>query len=348
MSMDLNSGSVADLAGTLPPTMRAVECAVAGGPEVMALAEVPVPVPRAGEVLIRVGYAGVNRPDLLQRAGRYPPPANASPRLGLEVAGTVVDRGDGVALPLGATVCALTPGGGYAEYAVAPAAHCLPVPAGVSPREAAGLPETCFTVWTNVFERARLSAGEVFLVHGGSSGIGTTAIQMARLSGARVFATAGSADKVAACIALGAEAAFDYREVDFVAALREATGGRGADVILDMVGGDYLPRNITALAPDGRLVNIAFLKGSKVEVDFLPVMMKRLTISGSTLRARSDADKAAIAAAIVARVWPWLADGRMRVVVDSVFPLAQAADAHRRMEVGSHIGKILLAVAGES
>ncbi|HEY5762474.1 MAG TPA: NAD(P)H-quinone oxidoreductase, partial [Rhodocyclaceae bacterium] len=260
--------------------MKAIVCRDAGGPEVMALAERPVPQPGPAEVLIRVAYAGVNRPDLLQRAGRYAPPANASPHLGLEVSGVVVAKGDAVDLAVGSEVCALTPGGGYAEFVVVPAAHCLPVPSGVSLRDAAGLPETCFTVWTNVFERARLQPGEVFLVHGGSSGIGVAAIQMAKNWGARVFTTAGSAAKVAACAALGAEA-IDYQAEDFVAAIKARNGGRGVDVILDMVGGDYLPRNVAALAADGRLVSIAFLRGSRVEFDFMPVMLKRLTISGS-------------------------------------------------------------------
>ena len=327
--------------------MKAIVCRDTGGPEVMTLADLPVPTPGAGEVLIRVAYAGVNRPDLFQRAGKYAPPANASPHLGLEVSGVVVAAGDGVQQKIGSEVCALTPGGGYAEFVVAPAAHCLPVPAGVSLRDAAGLPETCFTVWTNVFERARLQPGESFLVHGGSSGIGVAAIQMAKAWGARVFATAGSPAKLATCAALGAEA-INYQAEDFVAAIKARNGGRGVDVILDMVGGDYLPRNIAALNADGRLVSIAFLKGSRVELDFMPVMLKRLTISGSTLRARSDADKAAIAAALHGTVWPWLESGRMKVIVDSIFPLAEAAQAHERMASGAHIGKILLEVAGSA
>lgn len=325
--------------------MKAIVCREAGGPEVMSLADLPVPQPGPGEVLIRVAYAGVNRPDLLQRAGRYAPPANASPHLGLEVSGAVVAAGEDVRLAIGSQVCALTPGGGYAEYVVAPDAHCLPLPDGMSLRDAAGLPETCFTVWTNVFERGRLQPGETFLVHGGTSGIGVAAIQMAKNLGAHVFATAGGPTKVAACAALGAEA-IDYLAEDFVAAVKARNGGRGVDVILDMVGGDYLPRNVAALNADGRLVSIAFLKGSRVELDFMPVMLKRLTISGSTLRARSDADKAAIAAALRSTVWPWLEGGIMKVIVDSVFPLAEAAKAHERMASGAHIGKILLEVAG--
>lgn len=323
--------------------MKAIVCHQAGGPEVMALARLPTPEPGPDEVLIRVAFAGVNRPDLLQRAGKYPPPADASPLLGLEVSGEIAAVGDGVGLAPGTPVCALTPGGGYAEFVVAPAAHCLPLPRGVPLRDAAGLPETCFTVWANVFERAGLQPGESFLVHGGSSGIGVAAIQMAKLWGARVFATAGGPAKVDACVALGAEA-IDYQQQDFVAAIRERNGGHGVDVILDMVGGDYLARNVSLLNPDGRLASIAFLKGSRVEVDFMPVMLKRLTLSGSTLRARADSDKARIAASLKTTVWPWLEGGRMKVVVDSVFPLADAARAHERMASGAHIGKILIEV----
>lgn len=345
LAMSMNSPA------SLPPTMRAIAFAAAGGPEVLRVEQLPAPRPAAGEVLIRVAYAGVNRPDLLQRAGLYPAPPGASPLLGLEVAGEVVACGEGSGWQLGDRVCALTPGGGYAEYALAPGAHCLPLPAGLSLREAACLPETCFTVWTNVVERAALRAGETFLVHGGASGIGVTAMQIARNLGAHVFATAGGAAKAEFCRSLGATRVVDYTAEDFVPLLRaEAeglTGRRGVDVILDMVGGDYVARNIACLAPDGRLVNIAFLRGSQVSVDLMPVMMKRLTLSGSTLRARTDADKARIAAGVRERVWPWLADGRMRVAVDSEFPLEQAAEAHRRMAGNAHLGKIVLAVAGE-
>lgn len=311
------------------------------------LAESPLPAVRDGDVLIKVAYAGVNRPDVLQRAGAYPPPADASPLLGLEVSGTVVKAGEGSRWRAGDRVCALTPGGGYAEYCTAPAAHCLPVPEGLGLEQAAALPETCFTVWTNVFERARLRPGESFLVHGGASGIGVTAIQMARAFGARVFATVGSADKQEACLALGAEEVINYREQDFVAAVKAATGKRGVDVILDMVGGDYVQRNISCLALEGRLVNIAFLQGSRGEIDLMPVMMKRLTLTGSTLRARSPEDKAAIAAAVETQVWPKFTSGEMRPVIDRVFPLAEVQDAHLLMESNRHIGKLLLAVAPE-
>lgn len=334
----------------LPRTMRAIAFAAAGGPEVLRVDELPVPLPAAGEVLIRVAYAGVNRPDLLQRAGLYPPPPDASPLLGLEVAGEVVACGADSGRQVGEPVCALTPGGGYAEYAIAPGAHCLPIPAGLSLREAACLPETCFTVWTNVVERAALRPGETFLVHGGASGIGVTAMQIARNLGAHVFATAGGAAKAAFCREFGARRVVDYSTEDFVPLLRaeaEAlTGRRGVDVILDMVGGDYVARNIACLAPDGRLANIAFLRGSQVSIDLMPVMLKRLTLSGSTLRARTHADKARIAAGVRQLVWPWLADRRMRVAIDSEFPLERAADAHRHMASNTHLGKIVLAVGG--
>ena len=331
---------------SLPPTMRFVSCAGTGAPEVMQLAEGPLPAVGDDEVLIRVAYAGVNRPDVLQRQGAYPPPADASPVLGLEVSGTVVAAGAASGFAGGEQVCALAPGGGYAEYCAVPAAHCLPVPAGLSLAQAAALPETCFTVWTNVFERARLRAGESFLVHGGASGIGVMAIQFARAFGARVFTTVGSADKQAACVALGAELAINYREEDFVAAIKAATNKRGVDVILDMVGGPYLQKNLSCLALEGRLVHIAFLQGSKVEVDLMPMMMKRQTITGSTLRARSRQDKAAIAAALQAQVWPRIAAGEIRPVISQLFPLAEVQEAHRLMESNRHIGKIVLEVAG--
>jgi len=323
-------------------TMQAIEITEAGGPEVLQPTTRPVPAPRAGEVVIRLAYAGVNRPDALQRAGMYAPPPTASDLPGLEGAGEIVALGEGVGeWAIGDQVCALLPGGGYAEYVATPAAHCLPIPAGMGLREAACLPETFFTVWSNVFQRGGLKGGERFLVHGGSSGIGTTAIQLAREFGARVFTTAGNAEKCRVCTDLGAERAMNYREEDFVEVLR-AEGG--ADLILDMVGGDYLPRNVKCLADDGRLVQIAFLQGPKVELNFAQVMMRRLTITGSTLRPQSDLAKARIAEALRAHVWPLLESGKVAPVMDSEFPLADAAAAHARMETSGHIGKIVLKV----
>ncbi|MBK5926250.1 NAD(P)H-quinone oxidoreductase [Rhodobaculum claviforme] len=328
---------------SIPSTMTVVEITEPGGPEVLRPATAPVPVPGPGQILIRTAYAGVNRPDALQRAGNYAPPPDASPLPGLECAGHVAAVGAGVTRwREGDAVTALLPGGGYAEYAVTWADHALPVPEGMAMDAAAALCETYFTVWTNVFMRADLQAGERFLVHGGSSGIGTTAIQLAALRGARVFATAGSAEKCAACERLGAEAAINYREADFVAAMR-AEGG--ANVILDMVGGDYIARNIKALATDGRLVQIAFLQGSKVSLDLMQVMLRRLTITGSTLRPQSVAAKATIARALEAEVWPHLAAGRIAPVMDQTFALTDAAAAHARMEGSTHIGKIVLKVA---
>ncbi|MBL3609450.1 NAD(P)H-quinone oxidoreductase [Rhodovulum sulfidophilum] len=327
----------------MPRVMRAIEIAEPGGPEMLRPTERPVPVPQPGEVLIRLAYAGVNRPDALQRAGSYAPPPQASDLPGLEGAGEVVALGEGVTgLKLGDPVCALLPGGGYADYVTAPAAHALPVPEGMGLKQAACLPETFFTVWSNVFMRGGLTAGERFLVHGGSSGIGTTAIQLASAFGARVFATAGTPAKCAACRALGADRAIDYRSEDFVDVLK-AEGG--ADLILDMVGGDYLPRNVRALADEGRLVQIAFLQGPKVTLNFAHVMMRRLTITGSTLRPQSDLAKARIAAELREKVWPLLASGRVAPVMDSEFDLTEAARAHARMEQGAHIGKIVLKVA---
>jgi putative PIG3 family NAD(P)H quinone oxidoreductase len=323
--------------------MRFVDMAGPGGPEVLRLAEGPVPRPGAGEVLIRVAAAGVNRPDVLQRMGSYPPPPGASPILGLEVSGTIAGLGDGaLGCREGDEVCALVPGGGYAEYCIAPATHCLPVPSGLGLVEAAGLPETFFTVWTNVFDRGRLAPGESFLVHGGTSGIGTTAIQLAHAFGARVFATAGSAEKCAVCRQLGAEQAIDYRREDFAAAIKEATGGRGIDVILDMVGGPYVEKNLRSLAVEGRLVQIAFLQGSKVTLDLVHLMIRRQTITGSTLRPQSVAAKAAIAAALRDKVWPMIEAGTVKPVIDRSFRLSEAAEAHRLMESSRHIGKILL------
>jgi NADPH:quinone reductase len=329
----------------LPHTMRAIEIAKPGGPEVLREVERPVPVPGAGQVVVRMAYAGVNRPDALQRAGAYDPPPGASDLPGLEGSGVIAAVGAGVARwKLGDRVCALFPGGSYAEHAATDAGQVLPVPAGMGQREAACLPETFFTVWSNVFMRGGLKAGERFLVHGGSSGIGTTAIQLANAFGARVFATAGSVDKCAACTRLGAERAINYRDEDFVSVLRDVGG---ANLILDMVGGDYLPRNLKALAEDGRLVQIAFLQGPKVAVNFAPLMVRRLTITGSTLRPQSDAVKAAIAAELEAKVWPMIATGRLAPVMDSEYPLSDAAGAHARMESSEHIGKIVLAIEPE-
>ncbi len=324
--------------------MRAVEISKPGGPEVLTPVERPVPEPGHGQVVIRVAWAGVNRPDALQRAGAYDPPPGASDLPGLEASGEIAALGDGVeGVAVGDRVCALLPGGGYAEYVATPAAHCLPVPRGMGLREAACLPETFFTVWSNVFMRGGLKAGERFLVHGGSSGIGTTAIQLANAFGARVFTTAGSAEKCAACARLGAERAINYRDEDFVDVLR-AEGG--ADLILDMVGGSYIPRNVRALADDGRLVQIAFLTGPKVELNFAQIMVRRLTVTGSTLRPQSDLAKARIAGELRDRVWPLLEAGRVAPVMDSEFDLTDAAAAHARMEGSGHIGKIVLKVAG--
>ncbi|MGY6548359.1 MAG: NAD(P)H-quinone oxidoreductase [Roseinatronobacter sp.] len=327
----------------LPSTMQVIEIARPGGPEVLRLATRPVPVPAPGKVVVRMAYAGVNRPDALQRAGAYDPPAGASDLPGLEGAGVIAAVGEGVTRwRVGQRVCALFPGGSYAEHAMTDAGQVLPVPEGMDLRAAACLPETFFTVWSNVFMRGGLRAGERFLVHGGSSGIGTTALQLAHVFGARVFATAGSEEKCAACLALGAERAINYRDEDFVKVL-QAEGG--ADLILDMVGGDYLPRNLKALAEDGRLVQIAFLQGPKVAVNFAPLMVRRLTITGSTLRPQSDAIKAGIAQALEREVWPHLAAGRIAPVIDSEFALAEAAQAHQRMESSAHIGKIVLRIA---
>ena len=326
----------------LPDTMRAIEISAPGGPEVLREVTRPVPVPGLGQVVIRLAYAGVNRPDALQRAGAYNPPPGASDLPGLEGAGTIAAVGAGVTRwKVGDRVCALFPGGAYAEHALTDAGQVLPVPQGMGLREAACLPETYFTVWSNVFMRGGLQAGERFLVHGGSSGIGTTAIQLAHVFGARVFATAGSDEKCAACVQLGAEHAINYRDADFVKILQ---GEGGANLILDMVGGEYLPRNLKALAEDGRLVQIAFLQGPKVAVNFAPLMMRRLTITGSTLRPQSDAAKAEIAAQLEREVWPLLAAGRLAPVMDSEFALEDAALAHERMETSAHIGKIVLRV----
>lgn len=325
--------------------MNVVEISTPGGPEVLVPAVRDVPVAGQGEILIKVVAAGVNRPDALQRAGAYDPPKGASDLPGLECSGTVAAIGAGVTRwAIGDEVCALLPGGGYAEYVTTPADHALPVPKGLDMVQAAALCETYFTVYSNVFMRGGLQAGEVFLVHGGSSGIGTTAIQLAVKAGARVFATAGSAEKCAKCVELGAERAINYRDEDFGTVMREVTGGKGADLILDMVGGDYIPRNIKALALDGRLVQIAFLGGPVAELNFAQVMVKRLTITGSTLRPQSNGAKATIARELEAKIWPMLSDGTIAPVMDSTFPLAEAAKAHAKMETSKHIGKIVLVV----
>jgi putative PIG3 family NAD(P)H quinone oxidoreductase len=323
--------------------MTVVEITQPGEPEVLRPARREVPTPGAGEVLIAVAGAGVNRPDVMQRRGKYPPPPGASDLPGLEVAGTIAAVGPEVARwQVGDTVCALVAGGGYAEYCLAPASQCLPVPDGLDVVSAAALPETCFTVWTNLFERGGLEAGDWTLVHGGSSGIGTTAIQLARAFGAHVIATAGSADKCAACERLGAFRAINYREEDFVAAVREITEGHGVDVLLDMIGAEYLARNLECLAMDGRLVIIGTLGGVKAAFNLVPLLQRRLTMTGSTLRARSVAQKAAIARALEAQVWPLIARGTVRPMIDRTFPLMDAAAAHRRMESSAHIGKLVL------
>ena len=324
--------------------MHAVEINAPGGPDVLTRVDRPIPKPAHGQVVIEVAWAGVNRPDALQRAGLYNPPPGASDLPGLEASGHVAAIGSGVSgVSVGDSVCGLLPGGGYAEYVATPAAHCLPVPSGMSLREAACLPETFFTVWSNVFMRGGLKGGERLLVHGGSSGIGTTAIQLANAFGARVFVTAGSDEKCNACRELGAEIAVNYRTDDFVEVM-QAEGG--ADMILDMVGGDYIPRNFKALADDGRLVQIAFLQGPKVEVNFVQLMTRRLTMTGSTLRPQSDLAKARIAQELKEAVWPLLDAGRIAPVMDSEFALADASQAHARMESSGHVGKIVLNVKG--
>lgn len=323
--------------------MIAIDITEFGGPEVLVPVERPRPSAGAGEVLVKVVAAGVNRPDVMQRQGKYPPPPGASSIPGLEVAGTVEDVGPNVRdWRKGDQVCALLAGGGYAEYCVAPAPQCLPIPRGMDLIQAAAVPETTFTVWTNVFERGKLAAGETILVHGGSSGIGTTAIQLARAFGARVFATAGHPEKCAACEKLGAERAINYRTEDFAAVVREATNGRGADVILDMVGGKYLQPNIDLLALEGRLVQIAMLDGAMSQINLAPILQRRLTLTGSTLRPRSVAEKGAIAQALRTHVWPLFESGAVRPVVHATYPLGRAADAHRVMEASTHIGKLVL------
>lgn len=330
---------------SIPATMTAVEIPQPGGPEMLRLVQRPVPAPEPGEVLIKVAAAGVNRPDVMQRKGLYPPPPGASDIPGLEVAGTVAALGEAVSeLSEGDAVCALVTGGGYAEYCAAAAPLCLPLPEGLDMIQAAALPETYFTVWTNVFERGALKAGECFLVHGGSSGIGTTAIQLAKGFGAHVYATAGNDEKCRLCKALGAAATINYRQEDFVERIQSLTEGRGVDLILDIIGGDYLPRNLNCLAPEGGLVQIALQHGPKAEINLLPILLKRLTLTGSTLRPRSVQEKARIAAALKENVWPWLEGGIVRPIIYRTFPLAAAADAHRLMESGEHMGKIVLTV----
>lgn len=327
---------------SVPGQMTCVEISEPGGPEVLKPTVRPTPAPGPGEVLIKVAAAGINGPDVYQRRGLYPAPPGATDIPGLEVSGIIVALGEAVeGWRVGAACCALTAGGGYAAYCTAPAPQCLPVPRGLDVIDGAALPETFFTVWTNVFERAALAPGESLLVHGGGGGIGTTAIQLAAAFGHRVFTTAAGG-QCAALERLGAVRAIDFAAEDFAAVIKEATGGKGVDVILDIVGGDYVPRNIATLARDGRLVNIAFLKGSKVEIDLMPVMLKRLTLTGSTLRIQSVERKAAIAAALRERVWPVIEDGRIRPVIHARLPLAEAAEGHRIMQEATHLGKILL------
>ncbi len=329
----------------VPSLMRYVAAREPGPPEVLSLAETQTPAAKPGEVLIEVAYAGVNRPDCIQRAGNYPPPPDASPIIGLEVSGTVVALGeDANDLRLGDQVCALTPGGGYAEYCAAPAAWCLPYPDGLSALGAASLPENYFTVWNNLIDRVHLQSGETVLIHGGSGGIGLAAIQLAHAIGARVITTVGSQDKAAFCTDIGADHAINYREQDFAVEVAALTAKRGVDVVLDMVGGDYIEKNLKCLALEGRMAIIAFLQGSRVTVDWRHIMMKRLTVTGSTLRASPPARKAAIASSLRDRVWPLFAARKLKPVIHRVFPLAEAAVAHRLMESSAHIGKIMLAV----
>jgi NADPH2:quinone reductase len=325
--------------------MLAVEISRPGGPEVLVPTERPMPVPGPGQVLIKVAAAGINRPDLLQRGGKYPPPPGASDLPGLEVAGEIVAGDAALAgFAIGDKVCALTPGGGYAEYCLTHARHCLPIPEGLSMEEAASLPETFFTVWINVFDRAKLALGESLLVHGGASGIGTTAIQLARAFGHTVYATVGSDERVAAVEKLGATRGINYRTQDFAQEVRQLTDGRGVDVILDMVAGSYIPRDIECLADDGRIAIIALQGGTKAEVDLTHLLKRRISISGSALRPRSDAYKGQIASALREHVWPLFTEGKLRPLVHASFPLGQAGDAHRLMESGAHVGKIVLTV----
>ncbi|MFG1350154.1 NAD(P)H-quinone oxidoreductase [Xanthobacter autotrophicus] len=332
-------------AAPLPETMTAILISAPGGPEVLVPGSRPVPAPAPGELLVKVEAAGINRPDVMQRKGLYPPPPGASDIPGLEIAGTVVALGEGASrFKVGDRVCALVTGGGYAQYCTTNEATALPIPEGLSAAEAAALPETAFTVWSNIFERGQLKAGETLLLHGGSSGIGTTAIQLAKAFGARVVVTAGSDEKCAACLKLGADLAVNYRTQDFVAEVKSFTAGKGANVILDMIGGPYIQKNYEAAAQDGRIVQIAFQQGAKAEVDFMRLMLKRLTHTGSTLRSRPVAEKAALTAAIVEKVFPLIAAGQYRPVMDETFPLKDAASAHARMDASAHVGKIVLTV----
>ena len=331
------------MSASLPDSMNAIRIKEPGGPEMLVMVREPVPVPGPGQVLVKVSAAGVNRPDVSQRKGGYPPPPGAPEIPGLEIAGTVVARGPGTASPaIGETVCALVAGGGYGEYCVVDAPLAMPMPKGFDAIKAAALPETFMTVWHNLFERARLASGESVLVHGGSSGIGTTAIQLAKAFGATVFATAGSDEKCASCRSLGAQQAFNYKTQDWAALAKEATAGKGVDVILDMVGGDYVAANLSLLAMEGRLSQIAFLHGPKTELNLAPILLKRLTLCGSTLRAQPVANKARIATALREKVWPLLEAGQVAPVIYETFPLAQAARAHALMESSVHIGKIML------
>ncbi|MBU6483710.1 MAG: NAD(P)H-quinone oxidoreductase [Betaproteobacteria bacterium] len=332
---------------TIPTTMRHIAVREAGPPEVLEIAEGPVPRPRAGDVLVQVAWAGINRPDCAQRAGTYPPPPDASPILGLEIAGRIVACGkDVTGWTIGDPVCALTPGGGYAEYCTTPASWCLPIPKGWSLEQAASLPENYFTVWNNVFDRAGLKRGESFMVHGGTSGIGLAAIQLAKAFGAKVIATAGSPDKTAFCAKMGADHAIDYRTQDFQEEVKRITDKRGVDVILDMVGGDYIEKNLKCLALEGRLSQIAFLKGSRVECDWRFIMLKRLTVSGSTLRASPSERKTRLAGELRDKVWPLLERGEVKTIIHASFDLADAAKGHALMESSKHIGKIMLRVKG--
>jgi len=329
----------------LPYSMRFIAMREPGPPDVLYEADGPVPAVKPGEVLIEVAYAGVNRPDCLQRSGAYPPPADASRIIGLEVAGRIAALGEGVTTwQIGDEVCALTPGGGYAQYCATPAGFCLPIPAGLTLREAAGIPENYFTVWYNVFDRVHLVAGESILIHGGTSGIGLTALQLAKAFGATVFTTAGSTEKVAFCSSMGADHALDYKTQDFVAEVSRITGKRGVDVVLDMVGGDYVEKNLKCLALEGRLTQIGFLDGSRVNVDLRHVLMKRLTVTGSTLRASPPARKVALANSLREHVWPLFAQRRLQVVIQETLPIARACDAHALMESGRLIGKVILKV----
>jgi NADPH2:quinone reductase len=333
---------------SLPGTMNYVDHGKGGPASCLQVRQGPVPALKPGEVLIEVDYAGVNRPDIMQRAGSYPPPQGASPILGLEVAGKVVARaGDVTRWHIDDSICALTPGGGYAEYCAAPASHCLPIPGGLTLVEAASLPENYFTVWTNVFDRGRLQSGEILLVHGGSSGIGTTAIQLAKAFGAQVYTTVGNAEKIAAVKRIGADAAINYKEQDWAGEIARLTGSHGVNCILDMVGGPYIQKNLQSLALEGRLVQIAFQQGARIELDCMPILVKRLTFTGSALRPRTVEEKAAIAQALLSNVWPLLEVGKVRPIIHATFSLADVRQAHELMETSTHIGKIMLKVKGD-